>query len=40
MIMYPVHRVLEITITANVTEAVRGRQDRQDQEDAREYLVL
>jgi len=37
MMMYPVHRVLEITITANVTEAVRGRQD---QEDAREYLVL
>ena len=34
MMMYPVHRVLEITITANVTEAVRGRQDRQDQEDA------
>ena len=24
----------------DVTEAVRGRQDRQDQEDAREYLVL
>ena len=40
MMMYPVHPVLEITTTVSVIDAIRGRQDQQGQEDAREYLVL